>query len=170
MDLQYDHIEDIWVAVTDASNRSFLEGSLYSHPNNNTKHFGEILENSINISNMERKTFYLFGDFNINALSNNTVDKRFINCMQSIGAHQMITLPTRFMLHRKPSLLDHIYCNDFVHELESGVLQYDISDHHPIFLLAKIVPKQKTLTKWKICYKEREREFIGANIKQSHTN
>jgi len=54
----------------------------------------------------------------------------------------MITLPTRFMLHEKPSLLDHIYCNDFVHELQPGVLQYDISDHQPIFLLAIIVPKQ----------------------------
>jgi len=62
--------------------------------------------------------------------------------MQSIGAHQMITLTTRFMLHQKPSLLDHICCNDFVHELQPGVLQYDISDHHPIFLLAKIVTKQ----------------------------
>jgi len=72
----------------------------------------------------------------------NTVDKRFVNNMQSIGAHQMINLPTRFILHQKPSLLDHIYCNDFVHELQPGVLQYDISDHHSIFLLAKIVPKQ----------------------------
>jgi len=74
--------------------------------------------------------------------------------MQSIGAHQMITLPTRFMLHQKPSLLDHIYCNDFVHEQQPGVLQYAISDHHPIFLLAKTVPKLNNLTKWKRCYKQ----------------
>jgi len=142
-------IEDIWVEVTDVNNTSFLVGALYSHPKNNTKHFGEILENSINILNMERKTFYLLDDFNINALSDNTVDKRFINNMQSLGAYQMITLPTRFMLHQKPSVLDHIYFNDFVHELQPGVLQYDISDHHPIFLLAKIVPKQSKLTKCK---------------------
>ena len=64
--------------------------------------------------------------------------------MQSVGAHQMITLPTRFMLHQKPSLLDHIYCNDFVHELQPGVLQYDISDHHPIFFLAKLNGKGVT--------------------------
>jgi len=43
---------------------------------------------------MERKTLHLLGDFNINVLSKNTVDKRFINNMQSIVAHQMITLPT----------------------------------------------------------------------------
>jgi len=70
------------------------------------------------------------------------------------NAHQMITLPTRFMLHQKPSLLDHIYCNDFVHELQPEVLQYDISHHHPIFRLAKTVPKQNKLTKWKRCYKQ----------------
>ena len=174
MDLHNDHIEDIWVEVTDVSSTSFLVGALYSHPNNTTKHFGEILENSINIINMERKTFYLLGDFNINALSKNTVDKRFINNMQSIGAHQMITLPTRFMLHQKPSLLDHIYCNDFVHELQPGVLQYDISDHHPIFLLAKIVPKRNKLTKWKRCYKQFHPEkfamHLSTNLEENFTS
>jgi len=43
LDLRNDHIKDIWVEVTDVSNTSFLVGALYSHPNNNTKHFGEIL-------------------------------------------------------------------------------------------------------------------------------
>ena len=69
MGLHSDHIEDIWVEVTDVSSTSFLVGALHSHPNNTTKHFGKILENIIN---MERKTFYLLGDFNINALSKNT--------------------------------------------------------------------------------------------------
>jgi len=53
LDLHNDHIE-IWVEVTDVSNTSFLVGALYSHPNNNTKHFEEILENSVNILNMEK--------------------------------------------------------------------------------------------------------------------
>ena len=44
----------IWVEVTDVSNTSFLVDALYSHPNNNTKHFGEMLENRINSLNMER--------------------------------------------------------------------------------------------------------------------
>jgi len=66
--------------------------------------------------------------------------------MQSIDDHQMITLPTRFMLHQKPSLIDHAYA--VVNELQPGILQYDISDHHRIFLLAKTVPKQNKLTIW----------------------
>jgi len=53
LDSHNDHIE-IWVEVTDVSNTSFLVGALYSHPNNNTKHFEEILENSVNILNMEK--------------------------------------------------------------------------------------------------------------------
>ena len=57
LDLHNDHIEDIWVEVTDVNNTSFLVGALYSHPNNNTNHFGEIFENSINILNMESKLF-----------------------------------------------------------------------------------------------------------------
>jgi len=61
----------------------------------------------------------------------------------------MLTLPTRFMLHQKPSLLDHIYRNDFMHELQSGILHYNIGDQHPIFLVSKTVPKQSNSTKWK---------------------
>jgi len=73
-------------------------GALHSHSNKNTKHFGEILETSMKIVNVERKVFYLLRGFNNFALSNNnTVDERFINNMQSIGVHQMFTLPTRFV-------------------------------------------------------------------------
>jgi len=54
LNLHNDRIEDIWVEVTDVRNTSSLVSALYSHPNNNTKHFGELLENSINILNMER--------------------------------------------------------------------------------------------------------------------
>jgi len=67
--------------------------------------------------------------------------------MRSACAIQMITLPTRFMLHQKPSLLDHMYYNDFVYELQPGVLHCDISDHHPTFLPAKIALKQTNVTK-----------------------
>ena len=94
--------------------------------------------------------------------------------MQSIGAHQMITLPTRFMLHQKTSLLDHIYCNDFVHELQPGVLQNDISDHHLIFLLAKTVPKLNNLTKWKRCYTQFHPEnfamHLSRNLEENFTS
>jgi len=34
----------MWIEVTDVNNTSFLVGALYAHPNNKTKHFGEILE------------------------------------------------------------------------------------------------------------------------------
>jgi len=47
------------------------------------------LENNINAINVEMKTFYLLGEFDIDALSNYTADQRFINNMQSMGAHQI---------------------------------------------------------------------------------
>ena len=57
------------------------------------KHLRNLVKGK-NILNVEKKTFYLLQDLNINALSNNTVDQRFINNIQSIGAQPMITLPT----------------------------------------------------------------------------
>jgi len=94
--------------------------------------------------------------------------------MQSIGVHQMITLSTRFMLHQKSSLLHHMYCHDFVHELQPGILQYDVSDHHPTFLLAKIVPKQNQFIKWKRCYKQFHPEnlvmHLSTNLQDNFTS
>jgi len=78
LDLQNDQIEDVWIEVTDVNNKSFLLGALCSHANSNVKHFEEILENNIIILIVERKTFHVLGDFNINALSNNTADQQYI--------------------------------------------------------------------------------------------
>jgi len=61
-----------------------------------------------------------------------------------------------------------------VHELQPGVLQYDISDHHPTFLLAKTVPKQNKLTKLKRCYKQfHPKKFVmhlSTNLKENFTS
>jgi len=75
LDLHNDHIGDMWIEVETVNNTSFLMGALYAHPNDNAKYFREILENSINTMNVERETCYLFGDFNVNVLSDNTLDQ-----------------------------------------------------------------------------------------------
>ena len=59
LNLHNDHIEDIWLDVTDVSDTSILVSALYSHPNNNTKHFGEILENLFNYLAILILTLYL---------------------------------------------------------------------------------------------------------------
>ena len=51
LDFYNNHIEYMWTEVTDVNNTSFeWVHFILSHSNNNTKHFGEIIENSINIS------------------------------------------------------------------------------------------------------------------------
>jgi len=39
LDAYSDHIEDMWIEVTDVINKFFLVGALYSHRSNNIKHF-----------------------------------------------------------------------------------------------------------------------------------
>jgi len=40
LDLHNDHIEDVWIEVTNVNNTSFLLSALHFYPNNNAKHFG----------------------------------------------------------------------------------------------------------------------------------
>jgi len=56
----------------------------------------------------------------------------------------MIEIPTRFMPNVSPSTLGQIYRNDSINHLLLGLLYFDVSDHLPMFLRAKI-PQEKKL-------------------------
>ena len=57
--------------------------------------------------------------------------------LESNGCHSLINRATRYSLHSKPSLLDHIYSNNTTHDKVCGVCLYDISDHLPTFITLK---------------------------------
>jgi len=60
-----------------------------------------------------------------------------------------------------------------MHELQPGMLQYDISDHHPIFFLAKTVTKQNNVTIWIRYYKQFHPEkfviHLATNFQENFT-
>jgi len=64
--------------------------------------------------------------------------ERFLNFTDDLPPRKIYV-----SLYQKPSLLEHIYYNDFMHELQPGILQYDISGHHPIFLWLKQYPNKR---------------------------
>ena len=80
----------------------------------------------------------LIGDFNINLLEHQTHQDtgNFLATIQSLNYIPIISRPTRFPEGNQrgtESLLDHIYVN-FTLPSIAGILQYDISDHLPVFM------------------------------------
>ena len=52
--------------------------------------------------------------------------------IQSYGLLPLITKPTR-VTETTSTTLDHILTNDVHHCLLTGIIQYDLSDHYPVF-------------------------------------
>ena len=83
--------------------------------------------------------------------SANAKVKKFIDLMFSNGLLSVINRPTR-ITKRSTSCIDHIYINSFINtNLFSGIIETDISDHFPVFLVdndTNTTNFPDTITKW----------------------
>ena len=94
----------------------------------------------------EQKPCYLLGDYNIDLFkyqqhfhTNNYLDTMFWHCFLAL-----INRPTRITSH-SASLIDNIFTNNLSHNLRSGILFTDISDHLPIFTLLSLQDSNKNI-------------------------
>ena len=84
---------------------------------------------------MNKNTWYIVGDVNINLLNSET-SANFINIMSSYCFKPHISTPTRLNNEdNHTSLIDNIF-NNTNNESFSGTIGYDISDHLPIYYCA----------------------------------
>ena len=108
---------------------------------------------------------YIMGDFNINLLEifKHGPTLNFLNEMQSFDFFELISRPTRFPKadRAKPSLLDHIYTNNYNHSIPIVIT---VSDHLPIFLIVpNTKPKiEKKLTKFRLFDEHSKNQFTRA--------
>ena len=89
------------------------------------------------------KLFYATGDFNLNVLDYNKNEKvtKFLNLTFEYGFVQVINKPTPVTTNTATAI-DHIITNSLLHRaITTGILKLDISDHSPIFLIAKTEKK-----------------------------
>jgi len=103
------------------------------------------------------------GDYNIDFLNQNlnSTASNFLNFLSQIGLASTICKPTRVTTQTQSSVDNFLVSTNF-NELSSGIIQTDISDHFPIFLLYKTnslsgKKKSKTIVK---------RDFSAENIKE----
>ena len=106
--------------------------------------FSTQLFNILTEFNSKNKSFYVWGDFNINLLqTNNNFVESYLNNILSLSCKCAIDLPTRITENSR-TLLDNIYVNENKHPYMSGVILRDISDDFGTFISISTKKLNKT--------------------------
>ena len=61
----------------------------------------------------------------------------------SNGYYPLINVPTR-VTDNSSTIIDHIITNDHIHNISSGVIKTDLTDHFPIFCTISNVTLKKS--------------------------
>ena len=158
-------IETVFVEIEISKSKKIVVGSIY-RPNSSyinltsaqqLDQFNESISNIIN--NLAGKTFYIYGDFNIDLLKieQHKPSADFLNSIFSLGCLQRMTLPTR-CIHNSATLIDHIVTNDILPSYTCGAFVNRISDHFPIITF---VDSEKQEQKNSFFY---SRDFSEVNV------
>ena len=109
---------------------------VYRPPDGNRKIFLKFFKNKLPEIVNERSETYIMGDFNIDYLAKDNLQKyRVINIESKHNLTQLISSPTRVTQLSK-TFLDWIY-SDSSCICNSGTINLNISDHLPVFLIRK---------------------------------
>ena len=148
-----EYCESIFIEIEKAQfsfDNNIIVGEMYRPPNNDIKEFNEIIKGLIKNIKKENKVCYLMGDYNIDLLNieSHSPTSDYNDIMYSNGFISLITRPTRVTIS-SATIIDNIFTNQFSSQLgESlqGILLTDISDHYPVFYIAKSMANKKVNT------------------------
>ena len=125
-----DNIECVFASIKHKNNNLVI-GCCYRQPisTNCNQFITSLVENLTNVDTNSHKI--LVGDFNFNFLNieNDHDCASFFDALLSLGLINAITKPTR---PQSMTLLDNIFLSHSF-EFDSGLFQWDISDHYPVF-------------------------------------
>ena len=106
--------------------------SLYRHPHDNHDEFLQALGNKLNPISDKYKIIIL-GDTNIDTFQNSQNTKKYKNLLLCLNLRNLITNHFTRLNSNGGTLIDHLLTNISCKNVKSGILQYDISDHLPIY-------------------------------------
>ena len=118
--------------------KNLIIGSLYRHPHENHDEFYEVLAEKLTKLG-PNLNIILLGDLNIDFSSQNTVVKEYKNFLLSFGLRNYITnVATRIGINSETTI-DHVVSNLQSNQIKAGVIQYEATDHFPIFGIPKLI-------------------------------
>ena len=110
--------------------------------------FTSALEMILQNNCLRNSKICLMGDFNLNTLDQSSPEvHNFENMLNSFHFFNTIREPTRIVQNCAPSLLDQCWVNFFNFSV-AGILEYDLTDHCPIFINISKVHKSNPHTKF----------------------
>ena len=133
LQLTVNECENIWIKLHDSN---LIISTIYRHPKNDALVFIDAL--NTNLEKVRSNKVFLVGDFNLNIKS--LPDLRFpdrhaseyLDMLISNGYYPLINVPTG-VTDNSSTIIDHIITNDHTHNISSGVIKTDLTDHFPIF-------------------------------------
>ena len=125
------HAESLWLELS-FDRKKVIVGVIYRKPNTNIKEFQETLLTVLHSLKLDKHHCLLMGDFNIDLTDTENDPENILTLMQCIGLHQLISSPTRVTIN-SASLIDHLYTNMDMFNIQAGTIEADVSDHFPIF-------------------------------------
>lgn len=136
-DLGIDECESLFIELDQKHGKNIIVGVIYRPPDSNLETFLNNLDSTL--TKIEDKTVWLTGDFNIDLLNmEHAHTSEFINSLFSSSCFPLISKPTRVTSH-SATLIDNIFTNSLGHNIRSGILVSDISDHFGIFALSNFI-------------------------------
>lgn len=133
--------EAVMVTLMGVGERPLSITSIYRTPASDTGEFVDSL--SLHLHHMQHKKHIVIGDINIDLLK---TDSLFYSDSTSIYNYQnLISIPTR-VSDFSSTCIDHILINFDEHELETGTLQIDLTDHFPVFVVLNNIAKNRPST------------------------
>ena len=130
----YKLLESVFVRIS-SQKFFFIIGSIYRPHSHDLEQFFTFLD-SVRALNDESTDLILCGDYNIDLLKMNFPNNyatQFLNCMNSLSLVPLITRPTRID-SSSCTLIDNIFVSN-LHNFKVGILNIDITDHLPIFII-----------------------------------
>ena len=154
MNVSDPNIELQWVVISRPHTKNILIGNVYRPPGGNIKNAFATISSKLNeIDNKGKYEILILGDFNADANNTEMSAAKIVNQFANDKTlRQMIKDTTRYAKNKKSTIdlafTNIKYCND------SGTLNYNISDHKPIYIIKKKLRNIKqSKTYWARSYK-----------------
>ena len=174
--LQFSELNNLQLTVNECENiriklddSNLIISTIYKHQKNDARVFIDAL--NTNLEKVRSNKVFLVGDFNLNIkpLPDLRLPDRhaseYLNMLISNGYYPLINVPTR-VTDYSSTIVDHIITYDHTHNISSGVIKTDLTDHFPIFCTISNVILKK-------CYKpifRRDFSMFNADDFCNHLN
>ena len=110
---------------------------MYRHPHENHNEFYEVLTEKLTKIGQNSNVIIL-GDLNINVSSENSVTKEYKFFLLSFGLRNYIKNGATRIGTKSETTIDHVISNIRNKQIKTGVIQYEATDHFPIFGIPKL--------------------------------